>query len=173
MLSEFDDFDNSDVSDRSQSNPVEEEVTSLKSCSTPEDESPSGFGGHQSEDDGYMSMNGRKAKLLLTASSSKEFAETNGNNDVTTPDTPPPLFSRAASRSRNQKSGDFPPPPEEAERIISTLLPRYGIKVCVCVRIALILCGSSDSSEMEFTYIMFAGKQRLRIYRCVAFKVLH
>ncbi|XP_065199630.1 uncharacterized protein LOC135831225 isoform X3 [Planococcus citri] len=129
VLSEFDDFEGPDNSgaDRSQTSGVEEEVTSLKSCSTPEDESPSGFGGHQSEDDGYMSMNGRKAKLMLTASSSKEFvAETNGNQNVTTPGTPPPLFARNVNKSRNQKVGDFPPPPEEAERIISTLLPRVS-----------------------------------------------
>lgn len=132
VLSEFDDFDNPDVADRSQTGVVEAEVSSLKSCSTPEDESPSGFGGHQSEDDGYMSMNGRKAKLLLTASSSKEFAsEANGDN-VTTPGTPPPLFARNMNRLRNQKVGDFPPPPEEAERIISTLLPRFVRSNFVC-----------------------------------------
>lgn len=67
--------------------------------STPEDESPS-LGGHQSEDDGYMSMNGRKARFNLS-------------------------FKPVTEVTANQEAGeDFPPPPEEAERLIATLLPR-------------------------------------------------
>ncbi|KAK0172722.1 hypothetical protein PV328_006002 [Microctonus aethiopoides] len=69
---------------------------------TPDDESPSL--GHQSEDDGYMSMNGRKAKMALVALRP-------------VPDCPEP------QESTNAPPHEFPPPPEEAERIISTLLP--------------------------------------------------
>ncbi|XP_012220680.1 uncharacterized protein [Linepithema humile] len=69
---------------------------------TPDDESPSL--GHQSEDDGYMSMNGRKAKMALVALRP-------------VPDCPEPQDSAGVSTQ------EFPPPPEEAERIISTLLP--------------------------------------------------
>uniref|UniRef100_A0ABD2W1M0 Uncharacterized protein n=1 Tax=Trichogramma kaykai TaxID=54128 RepID=A0ABD2W1M0_9HYME len=69
---------------------------------TPDDESPSL--GHQSEDDGYMSMNGRKAKMALVALRP-------------VPDCP-------ESQDQNgTPAQEFPPPPEEAERIISTLLP--------------------------------------------------
>lgn len=60
--------------------------------------------GHQSEDDGYMSMNGRKAKMALVALRP-------------VPDGPEPQDPTAAPAQ------EFPPPPEEAERIISTLLP--------------------------------------------------
>ncbi|XP_012257169.2 uncharacterized protein LOC105686691 isoform X2 [Athalia rosae] len=70
---------------------------------TPEDESPSL--GHQSEDDGYMSMNGRKAKMALVALRP-------------VPDCPEPQDTNADSFV-----AEFPPPPEEAERLISTLLP--------------------------------------------------
>ncbi|KOC67760.1 hypothetical protein WH47_11161 [Habropoda laboriosa] len=69
---------------------------------TPDDESPSL--GHQSEDDGYMSMNGRKAKMALLALRP-------------VPDCPEPQELAGISGQ------EFPPPPEEAERIISTLLP--------------------------------------------------
>ncbi|XP_071874453.1 uncharacterized protein isoform X3 [Bombus fervidus] len=69
---------------------------------TPDDESPSL--GHQSEDDGYMSMNGRKAKMALIALRP-------------VPDCPEPQDLAGISTQ------EFPPPPEEAERIISTLLP--------------------------------------------------
>ncbi|XP_015601818.1 uncharacterized protein LOC107270899 isoform X2 [Cephus cinctus] len=69
---------------------------------TPDDESPSL--GHQSEDDGYMSMNGRKAKMALVALRP-------------VPDCPEPQDPVGLPPS------EFPPPPEEAERIISTLLP--------------------------------------------------
>ncbi|XP_018057607.1 PREDICTED: uncharacterized protein LOC108693260 isoform X2 [Atta colombica] len=69
---------------------------------TPDDESPSL--GHQSEDDGYMSMNGRKAKMALLALRP-------------VPDCPEPQDPAGVSTQ------EFPPPPEEAERIISTFLP--------------------------------------------------
>ncbi|XP_046411165.1 uncharacterized protein LOC124298446 isoform X1 [Neodiprion virginianus] len=69
---------------------------------TPDDESPSL--GHQSEDDGYMSMNGRKAKMALVALRP-------------VPDCPEPQDNGESFVS------EFPPPPEEAERLISTLLP--------------------------------------------------
>ncbi|XP_076236419.1 uncharacterized protein LOC143180522 isoform X2 [Calliopsis andreniformis] len=69
---------------------------------TPDDESPSL--GHQSEDDGYMSMNGRKARMALIALRP-------------VPDCPEPQDPAGVSTQ------EFPPPPEEAERIISTLLP--------------------------------------------------
>ena len=104
-------------------------------ANTPEDESPcgGGQGGHQSEDDGYMSMNGRKAKLMLMSSrsgsstSSNDFTNGDGDAASSTPVTSPPvlpLYDRAATRMRQPNGSDFPPPPEEAERIISTLLPR-------------------------------------------------
>ncbi|CAD1475076.1 unnamed protein product, partial [Heterotrigona itama] len=63
-----------------------------------------GSGGHQSEDDGYMSMNGRKAKMAVVALRP-------------VPDCPEPQDLAEISAQ------EFPPPPEEAERIISTLLP--------------------------------------------------
>lgn len=138
VLSEFDDCENgasgeptpekSLLPSSSVEDAVVEQITSLKSCSTPEDESPSGFSGHQSEDDGYMSMNGRKARLLMTSSSTSSSNDfSNGDeNGVTTPRTPPPVTSRPTFHSGLRLNGDFPPPPEEAERIISTLLPRWA-----------------------------------------------
>ncbi|XP_043275643.1 uncharacterized protein [Venturia canescens] len=83
---------------------------------TPDDESPSlGTGGHQSEDDGYMSMNGRKAKMALVALRP-------------VPDCPEPLQETTSGPVVSSSllpvtTQEFPPPPEEAERIISTLLP--------------------------------------------------
>lgn len=71
--------------------------------STPEDESPS-LGGHQSEDDGYMSMNGRKARFALSFK----------------PVTEVPVHQEAPGGE------DYPPPPEEAERLIATLLPKVS-----------------------------------------------
>ncbi|XP_059619220.1 uncharacterized protein LOC132263461 isoform X5 [Phlebotomus argentipes] len=66
-----------------------------------EPESPSQ--GHQSEDDGYMSMNGRRAKFSPGFQPTDEGLPhgTNSNNER-------------------------PPPPEEAERIISDILPRIS-----------------------------------------------
>lgn len=67
------------------------------------------LGGQLSEDDGYMSMNGRRAKFVLNFRPSEEQL----------PPTPEPAGPPPSELA------DFPPPPEEAERIISTLLPRY------------------------------------------------
>ncbi|KAJ8935086.1 hypothetical protein NQ314_013031 [Rhamnusium bicolor] len=80
------------------------------STSTPDDESPSL--GHQSEDDGYMSMNGRKPKFSLAF---KPLAEVPVHHEV--------------SHSPVMHPGDpddFPPPPEEAQRLIATLLPKVS-----------------------------------------------
>ncbi|CAH0557140.1 unnamed protein product [Brassicogethes aeneus] len=76
--------------------------------STPEDESPSL--GHQSEDDGYMSMNGRKAKFNLGF---KALAEI-------------PVHLEAIQVQNVENEDDFPPPPEEAQRLIATLLPKVS-----------------------------------------------
>ncbi|PSN41837.1 hypothetical protein C0J52_14512 [Blattella germanica] len=70
VLSEFDDLENGNTvgeegAARSRAAVAEEVVAPGHVSSTPEDESPS-LGGHQSEDDGYMSMNGRRAKFVLT-----------------------------------------------------------------------------------------------------------
>lgn len=76
---------------------------------TPDDESPSM--GHQSEDDGYMSMNGRKQPRRL-ALSFRPLAEAPAmpQQQIVQPGDP----------------DDFPPPPEEAQRLIATLLPRLA-----------------------------------------------
>lgn len=131
VLSEFDDFENgSPETDPSQlisiDETVAEEIISLENCETPEDESLSGLGGHQSEDDGYMSMNGRKAKLLLTSNNSTLSSElANSENEVvSTLNKTLPLLHEQQLKKMRQNYGEFPPPPEEAERIISTLLPR-------------------------------------------------
>ncbi|GAB0099348.1 uncharacterized protein DMENIID0001_152040 [Sergentomyia squamirostris] len=67
-----------------------------------EPESPSQ--GHQSEDDGYMSMNGRRAKF------SPGFQATD----------------EGLPHGVTNSNGERPPPPEEAERIISNILPRIS-----------------------------------------------
>ncbi|XP_053696056.1 uncharacterized protein LOC128743487 isoform X2 [Sabethes cyaneus] len=64
--------------------------------------------GHQSEDDGYMSMNGRRAKFV------PDFQPTDEAN-VPSPPLPVPPDGKYS-----------PPSPEEAERIISNLLPRIS-----------------------------------------------
>lgn len=64
--------------------------------------------GHQSEDDGYMSMNGRRAKFV------PDFQPTDEANVPLHPLPVPP-------------DGKYSPPsPEEADRIISNLLPRIS-----------------------------------------------
>ncbi|XP_045520993.1 uncharacterized protein LOC123712094 isoform X1 [Pieris brassicae] len=68
-----------------------------------DDDSP--LAGHTSEDDGYMSMNGRRAKFALGFRPTEEREE---------PSPPDPT------------SPHSPPPPEEAERIISNLLPKVS-----------------------------------------------
>ncbi|XP_046676864.1 uncharacterized protein LOC124365021 isoform X2 [Homalodisca vitripennis] len=95
VLSEFDDLENGNVAGRE------------------EGEGGRGsFGGQLSEDDGYMSMNGRRAKFVLN------FRPVPDEQLPPTPEPPagPPPTDIA----------DYPPPPEEAERIISTLLPRVS-----------------------------------------------
>ncbi|XP_054281950.1 uncharacterized protein LOC128999445 isoform X1 [Macrosteles quadrilineatus] len=88
VLSEFDDLENGNVAAR--------EVRA-----------------QLSEDDGYMSMNGRRAKFVLNF----RPPPPDGEELPPTPEPcgpPPPELA------------DFPPPPEEAERIISTLLPKVS-----------------------------------------------
>ncbi|XP_075213159.1 uncharacterized protein LOC142319586 isoform X2 [Lycorma delicatula] len=81
------------------------EFDDLENGNAPGDESPS----LHSEDDGYMSMNGRRAKFVLS------FRPEVPQLPEPPPDPPPA-----------NEAPDFPPPPEEAERIISTLLPRVS-----------------------------------------------
>ncbi|XP_049948026.1 uncharacterized protein LOC126456318 [Schistocerca serialis cubense] len=76
--------------------------------------------GHQSEDDGYMSMNGRRpAKLALDLPLAPASAAA--------PAQPAAPGGVAASAAHP------PPPPEEAERIISTLLPRLSPGSCAAL----------------------------------------
>lgn len=91
---------------------LHQQVTSVipgNASTTPDDESPSL--GHQSEDDGYMSMNGRKARFNLTFR----------------PLTEVPIHQEHPTSPSIQPGDpdDFPPPPEEAQRLIATLLPKY------------------------------------------------
>jgi hypothetical protein len=114
VLSEFDDLENGNGGEAEGGAPAE---APSHVSSTPEDESPS-LGGHQSEDDGYMSMNGRRAKFVLSFRPVPDEGQPLELPPAPDPPPDPPPTEMA----------DFPPPPEEAERIISTLLPRY---VCV------------------------------------------
>lgn len=84
--------------------------TQVNVTSTPDDESPSL--GHQSEDDGYMSMNGRKPKFNLAFKPLTEVPVHQENASITISALPP------------GDPDDFPPPPEEAQRLIATLLPK-------------------------------------------------
>ncbi|XP_055595728.1 uncharacterized protein LOC129746201 isoform X2 [Uranotaenia lowii] len=68
--------------------------------------------GHQSEDDGYMSMNGRRAKFV------PDFQPTDEAN--------PPCTLPVTAQLDGVKYTSGPPSPEEAERIISNLLPRIS-----------------------------------------------
>ncbi|XP_017786394.1 PREDICTED: uncharacterized protein LOC108569380, partial [Nicrophorus vespilloides] len=111
VLSEFDDVENANQVQNipmsgSASTPhlQQQASTPINALSTPEDESPSL--GHQSEDDGYMSMNGRKAKFNLAFK----------------PLTEVPVHQEVIPGDPN----DFPPPPEEAQRLIATLLPKVS-----------------------------------------------
>lgn len=125
VLSEFDDLENGNVAGeggessqtlrssgagRSESS----ETTTGNVSSTPEDDSPSL--GHQSEDDGYMSMNGRRAKFVL---SFRPVPDEGGFNELPPAPDPPP-------DPPPHEMADYPPPPEEAQRIISNLLPRVS-----------------------------------------------
>jgi hypothetical protein len=121
VLSEFDDLENGNVGEgegaRSRAPPAAPPAAAEAPghvSSTPEDESPS-LGGHQSEDDGYMSMNGRRAKFVLSFRPVPDEGQALELPPAPDPPPDPPPTEMA----------DFPPPPEEAERIISTLLPRY------------------------------------------------
>jgi hypothetical protein len=122
VLSEFDDVENANQVQNIQqittstSTPQLRQVSTNSTTgnvsSTPDDESPSL--GHQSEDDGYMSMNGRKPKFSLAF---KPLAEV-------------PVHHENASQSPTimhpGDPDDFPPPPEEAQRLIATLLPKVS-----------------------------------------------
>ncbi|XP_031342652.1 uncharacterized protein LOC116170415 isoform X2 [Photinus pyralis] len=115
VLSEFDDVENANqVQNVQQLTGVTSHLqqtganpTTGHIPSTPDDESPSL--GHQSEDDGYMSMNGRKPKFAL---SFKPLTEE--------------TIAVTQSVLHPGDPNDFPPPPEEAERLISTLLPKVS-----------------------------------------------
>ncbi|XP_035914926.1 mucin-5AC isoform X3 [Anopheles stephensi] len=85
--------------------------------------------GHQSEDDGYMSMNGRRAKFV------PDFQPT----DEATAPTHPQVLQLPSHQPQQQQQQQqqhslpvptdesySPPSPEEAERIISNLLPRIS-----------------------------------------------
>ncbi|XP_044727077.1 uncharacterized protein LOC123290811 isoform X2 [Chrysoperla carnea] len=106
--------------------------------STPEDDSPS-LGGHQSEDDGYMSMNGRKAKFALTfnpvsevimqaaaAQHQEVIPSSDGTNNTNIDSSNIIIPSNIQQQTTTTVEMDFPPPPEEAERLIATLLPRVS-----------------------------------------------
>ncbi|XP_052893818.1 mucin-5AC isoform X2 [Anopheles moucheti] len=83
--------------------------------------------GHQSEDDGYMSMNGRRAKFV------PDFQPT---DEATAPTHPQVLQLHQPSHHQQPQQQHSlpvptdesysPPSPEEAERIISNLLPRIS-----------------------------------------------
>lgn len=72
--------------------------------------------GHQSEDDGYMSMNGRKQQKFSL--SFKPLDEIPTQQEAATYQTQSPTVVQPGDPD------DFPPPPEEAQRLISTLLPK-------------------------------------------------
>nr|XP_040239802.2 mucin-5AC isoform X1 [Anopheles coluzzii]XP_040239804.2 mucin-5AC isoform X1 [Anopheles coluzzii]XP_040239805.2 mucin-5AC isoform X1 [Anopheles coluzzii] len=78
--------------------------------------------GHQSEDDGYMSMNGRRAKFV------PDFQPT---DEATAPTHPQPSSQHGQLQQQHSlpvptDESYSPPSPEEAERIISNLLPRIS-----------------------------------------------
>lgn len=85
--------------------------------------------GNQSEDDGYMSMNGRRAKFV------PDFQPTDEANAAPLPLPVPP-------------DGKYSPPsPEEAERIISNLLPRISPTTSPTHRTNSTSTGGSSSSS--------------------------
>ncbi|XP_045469868.1 uncharacterized protein LOC123677412 isoform X3 [Harmonia axyridis] len=121
VLSEFDDVENANQVQNIQQLTSSASTPQLRqlsqnstgsnvSSSTPEDESPSL--GHQSEDDGYMSMNGRKPKFNLAFKP--------------LPEIPVPHETACLSPIHPPADDDFPPPPEEAQRLIATLLPKVS-----------------------------------------------
>lgn len=87
--------------------------STVRNVSTPEEESPS-LDQH-SEDDGYMSMNGRKQKFNLVF---KPLAEVSVHENIQSPIIVNP-----------EDAEDFPPPPEEAQKLIATLLPKYATEI--------------------------------------------
>ncbi|KAL1457999.1 hypothetical protein WDU94_008176 [Cyamophila willieti] len=110
VLSEFDDLEGGGGEEEGGEGGGEERCASapLTTTSTPDEELESPSLGHTSEDDGYMSMNGRRNKLLLNLTR---------NNNV--PDN-------LAGAGNGTGVRDCPPPPEEAQRIIANLLPRVS-----------------------------------------------
>ncbi|KAK6623180.1 hypothetical protein RUM43_009032 [Polyplax serrata] len=127
VLSEFDDIENGNLDGEGLgTGRIQTLRNSLKGRSkssetrdrvgrTTEDDSPSL--GHQSEDDGYMSMNGKRSKFVLGF---RPVTDEVGNSEL--PPAPnPPVECRVA-----EEMPDFPPPPEEAQRIISNLLPKVS-----------------------------------------------
>ncbi|XP_022914133.1 uncharacterized protein [Onthophagus taurus] len=110
VLSEFDDVENANqVSNQisGSSNQAKDPSGTGNVSSTPDDESPSL--GHQSEDDGYNSMNGRKAKFNLQFNALTEV----------------PVHQEDAM-IRPEDPDDFPPPPEEAQKIIASLFSKVS-----------------------------------------------
>lgn len=93
--------------------------------------------GHQSEDDGYMSMNGRRAKFVPDFQPTDEASAPTAQRQPQQPQPPQlplrPLQLQQPSPATQQPhsvpvpaedESYSPPSPEEAERIISNLLPR-------------------------------------------------
>ncbi|XP_058055452.1 mucin-5AC [Anopheles bellator] len=88
--------------------------------------------GHQSEDDGYMSMNGRRAKFVPDFQPTDEAIATSPLQQPAEHQQPPeqePSHYEPQQRQQHSLPSDetySPPSPEEAERIISNLLPRIS-----------------------------------------------
>lgn len=124
VLSEFDDIENgnllADSADLVRTQTVRNTLegkskspeTTKHVSKASEDDSPSL--GHQSEDDGYMSMNGKRGKFVL---SFRPVSDESGYSELPPAPIPPP-------DPPPEEMADFPPPPEEAEKIISNLLPK-------------------------------------------------
>ncbi|KFB44276.1 hypothetical protein ZHAS_00012055 [Anopheles sinensis] len=81
--------------------------------------------GHQSEDDGYMSMNGRRAKFV------PDFQPTDEATGAPVSQQQPQQQQQMLQLQHQpqlpvptEDESYSPPSPEEAERIISNLLPR-------------------------------------------------
>ncbi|VEN60506.1 unnamed protein product, partial [Callosobruchus maculatus] len=133
VLSEFDDVENANQVQNihqistSTSSPHIRSTTAPtvggSNAATPsaDEDSPPGVGGalgagHQSEDDGYMSMNGRRQRdrhKYAAAAAAAGFGAVQEHQE-------------AILRGRDEVDDDFPPPPEEAQRLIATLLPKVS-----------------------------------------------
>ncbi|KPJ06468.1 hypothetical protein RR48_14207 [Papilio machaon] len=112
VLSEYDEGEPRSLEARAAATaatPATPATTATPATPATDDDSP--LAGHTSEDDGYMSMNGRRAKFALG------FRPTEEREEPSPPDPPSP---------RSPHSPQSPPPPEEAQRIISTLLPKVS-----------------------------------------------